>query len=190
MGLVAFNDYTNDSEKEEYLAEAMSYFNTAIAKGEDKFPVFYIARSAVHFVLGNTDAAENDLKKAQSIDKEDYAVLHASAFFYEGIGKMDESEKMRLKIIELFPNDVDAHVNYAFFCLDRDAQKSLKHYIRATELAPQSVDRWYDKGLLSRLLGKFDDAEEAFQQAIELSQDEDKKREIYTQLELVKQRQK
>ena len=193
LGLIAFNDHTKTGEKR-YLDEAKNYFDQAILKGNEQFPEFYLARSATNFLLKDNAAAENDLKKAQQIDENDYAVLCALAFFYEEIDKMDEAEKIHRKIVANFPDNVEAHVNYAWFSLGRNNCVALKHYTEAATLAPNDIERLMDKGVLARKMEKFGDAEEALFLAMELykkepNPDADRKRKMYEQLELARARQ-
>ena len=149
--------------------EAMLAFQKAL-KHNEKDPVAWNGLGAVYYALGYLDDSISAYKKAI-----EYAPTLAHSWSglgdsYVRIGRDQDAISAYQKALELNKSFLAPHLRLAeIFSRQGRSKEAIKIYQRALSLNPNDHQIWNDAGLLYLKINYFEEAAQAFTQAIELA---------------------
>jgi protein O-GlcNAc transferase len=142
-----------------------------------------------HFEKGNefveamqfAEAAE-EYEKALEIEPDNVDVMSNLGVTYYRLGELDKAIEIYTKAIAIAPEDADIHSNLAAAYVQKQEpgatdqlDMALEQYQKAIELAPDLAEAHYGAGAVYALLGRIEEAIQAFERFQELDTGTDPK---------------
>jgi len=136
-----------------------------------------------HFKQGNEfsqaaqfEQAVDEYLKSLEIEPQNVDAMTNLGVAYYSLGKLDEAVEQYLKALEIAPNDADIHSNLAAAYVQKYQQsvaseqldKAMAEYQKAVELAPDLPEAHFGLGAVYMLLGRKEDALQAFETFLDL----------------------
>ena len=130
---------------------------------------------------GQFAEAVDEYKKALDLEPENVDALTNLGVAYYNLGRLDDAIDQYSKAIDIAPNDADIHSNLAAAYVQEhqltDSSDSLNdglaEYEKATDLNPDLPEAHFGLGVVYALLGRVDDAIQAFERFQELDTGKD-----------------
>lgn len=128
-----------------------------------------IERADGLFAEGRYLRAVEAYREVYADHRRDPEVNRRVAIAYDRLGRLDRAEKFYRRVVELQPDDVDAHWQLARCRAERKLyQDALRSYGHVIQRRPDSAAAWSNAGLMHLHLGAHDDAERHFARALEI----------------------
>lgn len=143
-----------------------------------------------HFKKGNefTEASQfveaaQEYEKALEIELDNVDVMTNLGAAYYRLGELDKAIDVYTRAIAIAPNDADIRSNLAAAYVQKHEpggssdhlEMALEQYAKAVELAPDLPEAFYGMGAVYALMGRIDDAIQAFEKFQELDTGSDSK---------------
>lgn len=132
-----------------------------------------------HFKRGNElslsgefEQAVAEYEQALEIEPENVDMLSNLGVAYYNLGQLDKAIDQYSKAIEIAPDDADIHSNLAAAYVQKhqtsgasdQLERALEEYQTAVELKPSLAEAFFGLGVVYALLGRNDDAIQAFEE--------------------------
>ena len=141
-----------------------------------------------HFQRGNELSLSGDFEEAIAeyeqaleIEPENIDLMSNLGVAYYNLGQLDKAIEQYSRAIEIAPNDPDIHSNLAAAYVQKyqvsgaleQLERALEEYQKAVELNPTLAQAFFGLGVVYALLGRNDDAIQAFEEFQGLDTGED-----------------
>ena len=118
--------------------------------------------------ISRLNVALDCFSKALSWNASDPQIANIYANTLSADGRYNEALSEFEKILNEYPNDVDAHINRAITAQGIDEKHALALINKSLRIFPENARMWSVKGTILKNLDKINDAIEAFDQALRL----------------------
>ena len=149
--------------------------------GEAKPAEDYLRRGNELSFSGEFEQAVDEYEQALKLEPENVDLLSNLGVAYYNLGQLDKAIDQYSKAIEIAPGDADIRSNLAAAFVQQyqtsgsldHLEKALEEYQTAVELDPKLAEGFFGLGVVYALLGRNDDAIQAFEefQALDTGKD-------------------
>jgi tetratricopeptide (TPR) repeat protein len=149
--------------------------------GQDEPAEDHFKRGNELSVSGDFEEAVAEYEQALEIEPENVDILSNLGVAYYNLGQLDKAIEQYSKAIDTAPKDADIRSNLAAAYVQKyqtggaldQLEKALEEYQTAVELNPSLAEASFGLGVVYTLLGRNDDAIQAFEQFQELDTGQD-----------------
>lgn len=135
--------------------------------------------AAASLVLGDTLHAEQYLEDAITREPQNDTLMVIVADFYLQIGKLDKSEQLYLKAIEINPNYTDAYLALGQLqTMKKNWEKAVYYFEKSLEMNPDNPDVLFNIGISLYNAEKYAEAIPYLQKVVDLETDNEEVYEI------------
>jgi serine/threonine-protein kinase len=136
--------------------------------------------SQPHFTVSSWELALESFQRAVTIDPDfatawsELAMAHARFFYYQADAS-DERRRLAReatdRAVELAPDAAETHIalGYTYHWVERDPERALEEFSLAERGLPSAADVLHARGTLLQSMGRWAEAQEMMERALELS---------------------
>ncbi|MCL7489665.1 MAG: tetratricopeptide repeat protein [Desulfobulbaceae bacterium] len=155
--------------------EAVELLEKIVTDEQTRSPDLFVMLAALYHVQKKTELGESTFDRAIAAFPENDDLLYDYGLFLETAGRSDEAMSIMQEVIKRQPAHGEAlnYVGYSWADKNIHLDQALEYIQRAIELKPDNAYIQDSLGWVYYRLGRIEEAREALERAVELSDEED-----------------